>query len=163
LYKHKEDGGGPRSSLGGIEWGTATDGKRIYVAIANRNNLPYTLVASGQQIRWEAWSALDVATGRILWQTAEPTPGAIDRGSVSVANRVMYAGSNSGQMYALDATTGNILWNFASGGTVLDGPSIVDGALYWGSGYREIDGTGNNKVFAFTLARKHSDDRGERE
>jgi polyvinyl alcohol dehydrogenase (cytochrome) len=73
----------------------------------------------------------------------------------------MYAGSNSGQMYALDATTGNILWNFASGGTVLDGPSIVDGALYWGSGYREIDGTGNNKVFAFTLARKHSDDRGE--
>jgi hypothetical protein len=27
----------------------------------------------------------------------------------------------------------------------------------------EINGTGNNKVFAFTLARKHSDDRGERE
>ena len=116
---------------------------------------------SGQQITWGAWSALDVATGKILWQTADPTPGAIDRGSVSVANGVMYAGSNSGQMYALDATTGNILWNFASGGTVLDGPSIVDGALYWGSGYREIDGTGNNKVFAFTLARKHSDDRGE--
>jgi len=154
---------GPGSSLGGIEWGTATDGKRIYVAIANRNNLPYTLVPSGQQITWGAWSALDVATGKILWQTADPTPGAIDRGSVSVANGVMYAGSNSGQMYALDATTGNILWNFASGGTVLDGPSIVDGALYWGSGYREIDGTGNNKVFAFTLARKHSDDRGERE
>ena len=79
------------------------------------------------------------------------------------ANGVIYAGSNSGQMYALDATTGNILWNFASGGTVLDGPSIVDGALYCGSGYREIDGTGNNKVFAFTPARKHSDDRGERE
>jgi len=154
---------GPGSSLGGIEWGTATDGKRIYVAIANRNNLPYTLVPSGQQITWGAWSALDVATGKILWQTADPTPGAIDRGSVSVANGVMYAGSNSGQMYALDATTGNILWNFASGGTVLDGPSIVDGALYWGSGYREIDGTGNNKVYAFTLAGKHSKGRGERE
>jgi polyvinyl alcohol dehydrogenase (cytochrome) len=62
-------------------------------------------------------------------------------------------------MYALDATTGNILWNFASGGTVIDGPSIVDGALYWGSGYREIAGTGNNKVFAFTLADEK--DRGE--
>jgi len=68
-----------------------------------------------------------------------------------------------GRCNALDATTGNILWNIASGGTVLDGPSIVEGALYWGSGYREIDGTGNNKVFTFTLARKHSDDRGERE
>jgi polyvinyl alcohol dehydrogenase (cytochrome) len=150
---------GPGASLGGIEWGTATDGQRIYVAIANTDHLPFTLVPSGQQITWGAWSALDVATGNILWQTADPTVGTTDRGSVSVANGVMYAGSNSGEMYALDATTGNILWNFASGGTVIDGPSIVDGALYWGSGYREIAGTGNNKVFAFTLADEK--DRGE--
>jgi len=149
---------GPGASLGGIEWGTATDGKRIYVAIANSDHLPYTLVPSGQKITWGAWSALDVATGKILWQTADPTAGTIDRGSVSVANGVMYAGSNSGQMYAFDATTGNILWNFASGGTVIDGPSIVDSVLYWGSGYRNIQGTGNNKVYAFTLA--GSDNRG---
>jgi polyvinyl alcohol dehydrogenase (cytochrome) len=143
---------GPGASLGGIEWGTATDGKRIYVAIANSDHLPYTLVPSGRKITWGAWSALDVATGKILWQTADPTEHTIDRGSVSVANGVMYAGSNSGQMYALDATTGKILWNFASGGTVIDGPSIADGVLYWGSGYRNIQGTGNNKVYAFTLA-----------
>ena len=155
---------GPGASLGGIEWGTATDGQRIYVAIANSDHLPYTLVPSGQHITWGAWSALDVATGKILWQTADPTVNTIDRGSVSVANGVMYAGSNSGQMYALDTRTGNILWNFASGGSVIDGPSIVDGALYWGSGYRNIQGTGNNKVYAFTLAREknhgeHSDDK----
>jgi polyvinyl alcohol dehydrogenase (cytochrome) len=155
---------GPGASLGGIEWGTATDGKRIYVAISNSDHLPYTLVPSGQKITWGAWSALDLATGKILWQTADPIAGSIDRGSVSVANGVMYAGSNSGQMYALDATTGNILWNFASGGTVIDGPSIVDGTLYWGSGYREIQGTGNNKVYAFALGGekdqgKHSDDQ----
>src|SRR5246127_4247435 len=143
---------GPGASLGGIEWGTATDGKRIYVAIANSDLLPYTLVPSGQQITWGAWSALDVATGKIIWQTADPTPGTIDRGSVSVANGVMYVGSNSGQMYALNTKTGNILWSFASGGSVIDGPSIVDSTLYWGSGYREISGTGNNKVFAFSLA-----------
>ena len=156
---------GPGASLGGIEWGTATDGKHIYVAIANSDHLPYTLAPSGQKITWGAWSALDVTTGKILWQTADPTSGAIDRGSVSVANGVMYAGSNSGQMYALDAATGNILWNFASGGTVVDGPSIVDGALYWGSGYH-LAGTGNNKVYSFTLAGsddrgKHSDGQGE--
>jgi polyvinyl alcohol dehydrogenase (cytochrome) len=150
---------GPGASLGGIEWGTATDGQRIYVAIANTNHLPYTLVPSGQQITWGSWSALDVATGKILWQTADPTADTIDRGSVSVANGVMYAGSNSGQMYALDATTGNILWNFASGGTVIDGPSIVDGTLYWGSGYRNIQGTGNNKVFAFSVTGEN--DHGE--
>jgi polyvinyl alcohol dehydrogenase (cytochrome) len=55
-------------------------------------------------------------------------------------------------MYALDTMSGKILWNFESGGTVIDGPSIVDSTLFWGSGYREISGTGNNKVFAFTLA-----------
>jgi len=150
---------GPGASLGGIEWGTATDGQRIYVAIANSDHLPYTLVPSGQQITWGSWSALDVATGKILRQTADPTAGAIDRGSVSVANGVLYAGSNSGQMYALDTRTGNILWNFASGGSVIDGPSIVDGTLYWGSGYREVAGTGNNKVYAFTVP--DSDGRGE--
>jgi polyvinyl alcohol dehydrogenase (cytochrome) len=156
---------GPGASLGGIEWGTATDGEHIYIAIANSDHLPYTLAPSGQKITWGAWSALDVTTGKILWQTADPTAGAIDRGSVSVANGVMYVGSNSGQMYALDAATGNILWNFASGGTVVDGPSIVDGTLYWGSGYH-LAGTGNNKVYAFTLAGsdnrgKHSDGQGK--
>jgi polyvinyl alcohol dehydrogenase (cytochrome) len=90
-----------------------------------------------------------------LWQTADPTPGTLDLGSVSVANGVMYAGSDAGQMYALDASTGTILWSFASGGAVIDGPSIVDGVLYWGSGYRNIPpGIGNNKVYAFTLARE---------
>jgi polyvinyl alcohol dehydrogenase (cytochrome) len=144
---------GPGSSLGGIEWGTATDGQRIYVAIGNHDHLAYTLVPSGQQITWGAWTALDVATGNILWQTADPTAGTIDTGSVSVANGVMYAGSYSGQMYALDTKTGKILWNFASGGSVIDGPSIVDGTLYWGSGYRNIPpGIGNNKVYAFALA-----------
>src|SRR5260370_13093460 len=144
---------GPGSTIGGVEWGTATDGKHIYVAISNGAHLPYTLMPSGQQITWGAWSALDVATGKILWQTADPSAGTMDTGSVSVANGVMYAGSYSGQMYALDTTTGKILWNFASGGSVIDGPSIVDGVVYWGSGYRSVPPrTGNNKVYAFTLA-----------
>ena len=144
---------GPGASLGGIEWGTASDGKRIYVAVANSDKLPYVLTPSGQVITWGAWSALDVATGKILWQTADPIPGSIDRGALSVANNVVYAGSNSGQMYALDESTGTVLWNFASGGTVIDGPSIVDSTVYWGSGYAELDGTGNNKVYAFSLAK----------
>jgi polyvinyl alcohol dehydrogenase (cytochrome) len=58
-----------------------------------------------------------------------------------------------GKCTALDTITGNILWSFESGGSVLDGPSIVNGTVYWGSGYRKIaPGIGNNKVFAFSLA-----------
>jgi polyvinyl alcohol dehydrogenase (cytochrome) len=49
----------------------------------------------------------------------------------------------------MDAATGKILWSFASGGSVIDGPSIVDGFVYWGSGYRI--GTNNNKLYAFAI------------
>ena len=40
----------------------------------------------------------------------------------------------------------------ASGGEVIDAPSIVKGTVYWGSGYGNIaPGIGNNKVYAFTI------------
>src|SRR5258708_1227201 len=39
------------------------------------------------------------------------------------------AGQNLGNTWSRPA-----LWNFASGGTVIDGPSIVDGTFCWGSG-----------------------------
>jgi PQQ-like domain len=140
---------GPGSTLGGIQWGTATDGERIYVAITNGGKKPYPLI-NGQTVTSGAWSALDVHSGRILWQTPDPDQ-AFDMGSVSVANGVLYAPSFSGRMLALNALTGGILWSFQSGGSVLDGPSIVDGVVYWGSGYRNIKpGIGNNKVFAFS-------------
>jgi len=141
---------GPGGVLGGIEWGTATDGQRIYVAITNAGHLNYTLI-DGTTVTSGAWSALDPKTGRILWQTPDPV-GAMDMGAVSVANGVLYAPSFSGNMHALNAATGKLLWTFASGGSVIDGPSIVDGLVFWGSGYRRISpGTGNNKVFAFAL------------
>jgi polyvinyl alcohol dehydrogenase (cytochrome) len=80
---------------------------------------------------------------------------------VSAANGVVYAGSldaTGTDMYALDARTGQILWSFASGGSVTGGASIADGSVFWGSGYC---GTGcfgtstpplnNNKVYSFGL------------
>ncbi|HWC95492.1 MAG TPA: PQQ-binding-like beta-propeller repeat protein [Candidatus Sulfopaludibacter sp.] len=141
---------GPGGTLGGIEWGTATDQQRVYTAVGNNGNVSYTLL-NGQTINWGSWSGLDVATGKLLWQTADPTNGAMDLGSVSVANGVVYAGSTSGSMYAMDALSGKILWSFASGGSVIDGPSVVDGVVYWGSGYRIGTGGNNNKLYAFTV------------
>ena len=143
---------GPGSTLGGIEWGSAFDGTRIYVQITNADHQTYTLANGGPTIDWGSWAALDPQTGQILWQIADPTPGAIDPGSVSVANGVLYTDSYSGYVYAINAATGEILWSFNSGGSVIDGPSIVNGVLYWGSGYSHIaPGTPNNKVYAFTI------------
>lgn len=147
---------GPGGDNGGIEWGTATDGERIYVAIANSEHTPHILT-SGAITESGFWSSLDPATGRILWQTADPR-GGTDPGPVSVANGVVYAGSADpeGYMYALDGETGYFRWDFASGGSVLSAPAIVDAVLYWGSGYRrQVQNdrtTGNNKLYAFALS-----------
>src|SRR4029079_9201285 len=37
---------GPGGALGGIQWGSATDGKRIYVGIGNGDHLPWTIKAA---------------------------------------------------------------------------------------------------------------------
>jgi len=144
---------GPGGVLGGIEWGSATDGERIYVAIANAGKQAWRLEHSGQSVNGGFWSALDATTGRILWQTADPA-SAIDMGAVTTANGVVYVGSADavGTMYALDAGNGRILWSFASGGSTICGPAVVDGGVYWGSGYAKTAGfgtTGNNKLYAF--------------
>ena len=142
---------GPGSTLGGIEWGTATDGERIFAAIGNNLHEAYQMQPRGDTITWGSWAALDARSGSIIWQTADPTKGATDPGAMSVANGVAYAGSYSGFMYALDAKSGKILWSFDSGGSVIDGPSIADGVVYWGSGYgNKSPAKQNNKVYAFT-------------
>ena len=83
---------GPGSALGGIEWGSATDGNRIYVAIGNLYGIPYQNSSLGTA---GSWAALDPATGQIIWQTADPNRS-IDLGPVTVANGVVYAPSMAG-------------------------------------------------------------------
>jgi len=143
---------GPGGALGGIMWGSATDGERVYVANANGVQESHTLV-SGEQITWGSWSALDAETGEILWQTADPRQHKAS-GAVTVANGVVYAGSmdDEGHMYAMDALTGAILWDFASGGAVNSGAAVVNGTVYWGNGYARYGaGTPGRKLFAFSV------------
>jgi polyvinyl alcohol dehydrogenase (cytochrome) len=152
---------GPGGLFGGIEWGTAADGERVYVALANSEHRPYQLQPTGQPHNSGSWAALDAKTGRILWQIPAtgvdpraPTFGALALGSVSAANRVMYASGNGGDFVALDAVTGRILWTFPSGGTVISGPAIVHDTLYWGTGYdKRGRGIPNNKLYSFFVPR----------
>jgi polyvinyl alcohol dehydrogenase (cytochrome) len=149
---------GPGGTMGGLVWGSATDGDRIYVAEANSNQTPWTLL-SGSPVTSGFWSALDAATGQILWETADPFRlsdplYAIDTSPVTGANGVVYACSMDpqGHMYAIDGETGNILWSFASGGSCNSGAAISGGMVFWGSGYSHLGlGTPNNKFYAFQL------------
>ena len=151
---------GPGGGLGGMMWGSATDGKRIYVSISNAAHAPIEIASAtgeSQTTTGGFWAALDAATGAVLWRTPDPQ-GAIDIGALTVGAGVVYAGSLAPQgenMYALDAATGAVKWAFASGGSVAGGSAVVDGAVYWGSGYKigPVNGA-NNKLYAFGLAPK---------
>lgn len=138
---------------GGLMWGSAYDGQRIYTSNANSGYAPWTL-PNGSTAYSGIWSALDPATGAILWQTANPT-GYTAGGPVSVANGVVYACSQDplGYMFAMDAATGTILWAFESGGSCNGGAAIAGGTVYWGSGYAGFGppNTSNNVLYAFDL------------
>ncbi|MGX4694696.1 outer membrane protein assembly factor BamB family protein [Streptomyces sp. JNUCC 63] len=152
---------GPGGLGGGIQWGSATDGKRIYVAVTNYDNVPTTITsATGEKSTTKGgfWAALDAATGKLLWQTADPQ-GHKAHGFVTSANGVVYGGSmapKGNNMYALDAATGKVKWGFASGGSVVGGAAVVNGSVYWGSGYTSAmwpDKGTNNKLYAFSVGK----------
>jgi polyvinyl alcohol dehydrogenase (cytochrome) len=146
---------GPGSSLGGIMWGTAFDGQSIYAPESDFFGATWTLVG-GQAISNGAWSALNPQTGALEWQTDVPA-GARAYGPVSAANGVVYAGSSAPtgpNFFALSAATGAILWSYASGGSAASSPAIVDGNVFWGSGYSELSSngfTGNDLLYDFAL------------
>jgi polyvinyl alcohol dehydrogenase (cytochrome) len=148
---------GPGSSLGGIEWGTAFDGTRIYVPISNLFGIPCALQPSGTVVHGGSWAALNPSTGSIIWQTG--TPGSsMALGPASAANGVVFVASmdvnpQNPTMFALDASTGNVLWSYVAGSSVNAAPAIAGDSVYWGSGYSHLGplGTGNNKMFAFSV------------
>jgi len=62
----------------------------------------------------------------------------------------------SGYMYALDAATGATLWSFKAPGSVNSAPAVINGTVYWGTGYhnfpiRQPVGTASNTFYAFSL------------
>jgi len=147
----------PGGLTGGLQWGSATDGTRIYVAVSNSGPqgsanppLPWTL-ANGATTLSGGWAALDARTGKVLWTTPDPN-GSRAEAPVSVANGVVY-GCNldpvKGTMVALSAQTGAVLWSYNSGGACKAGASIADGVVYWGSG--DYSGFGPHKLFAFSV------------
>ncbi|HET8987736.1 MAG TPA: PQQ-binding-like beta-propeller repeat protein [Humibacillus sp.] len=141
---------GPGGTAGGLQWGSAVDGKRVYTANANSNFKPWGAggLTSG------VWSGLDAATGARVWETRPPYGGSTS-GPVTTANGVVFGCSLDalGHMYALNAATGQVLWSFASGGSCLSGAAISNGSVYWGSGYSNFGfGTANHKLYAFGLS-----------
>jgi polyvinyl alcohol dehydrogenase (cytochrome) len=144
---------GPGGSLGGIEWGSASDASSVFTPLSNLFDVPYQL-ADGEPATGGSWAALDPQTGAFQWQV--PTPdGSPAFGPPSEADGVLYVGdlaTGGDNMFALSASTGKLLWRYASGGSVASSPAIADGTVYWGSGYSTPKHHGeNDELYAFSI------------
>ena len=166
LWKTQVGAGGP---LGGVEWGMANDGRRLYVGVADAF-MPSPPGRPGL-------AALDPATGRQLWRAPTPhlpcawTGGAPCLTGVSaaptVADGVVFAGDMNGRLRAYAAATGKLLWEVDTGATRfatvngvswpggnIDGPGpvVAERRLYVMSGYQSsLGGPGVSVLLAFSV------------
>jgi polyvinyl alcohol dehydrogenase (cytochrome) len=149
--------------LGGIEWGMAADGQRLYVANAD--------VLAAENGR-PGLFALDPATGKDIWYTPSPRTACSWANGAPCFNAqsaspvaipgVVFAGTTDGHERAYSAADGGILWDFDTArgtyrtingiGNQAGGPidvtsgSLANGVLLLISGYRGVLGGGSNNV-----------------
>ena len=161
---------GKGSGLGGIEWGSATDGKNVYAA----NSDISTLTSAGANAPPPGGlAAIDIRTGKIIWKTMPPKtpcegkPGCSggQLAAVTAANDVVFSGGMDGHLRAYAAADGKILWDFdtepafptvngvtAHGGSMSGGgPTVSDRMVFVASGFTVTAGMPGNVVLAFEL------------
>ncbi len=152
-------------TVGGVEWGMASDGKNAYVSLAG-------WVWKNPRAEGSV-SALDLDTGKILWQSPNPPDACKNRRSgcataiaapATAIPGVVFAGSVDGHLRAYEATTGRVLWEYDSetdvkgingltghGGSINGaGTTVANGLVYQTAGYDAFAlGMGGNVLLVF--------------
>jgi polyvinyl alcohol dehydrogenase (cytochrome) len=127
LWQNRIGRGGP---LGGIQWGSATDGEKIYVALSDVVPEPVPEGTPGSQkslygggtFRMNPRAggglfALDLDTGKIAWHAPHPGCGeALGCGpgqsaAVTVIPGIVFSGGLDGHLRAYSALDGEIVWD----------------------------------------------------
>jgi polyvinyl alcohol dehydrogenase (cytochrome) len=163
-------------TMGGVQWGSASDGSNVYVALSDigRIMLTYSTFTDADPKRGGGMFALRLETGEKVWYT--PPPGCGERrrcspaqsAAVSAFPGVAFSGAVDGHMRAYSTTDGTILWDFDTiraydtvngvpgrGGS-LDGPgpAIGGGMIFFNSGYHTAGGMPGNVLLAFSVDAK---------
>lgn len=164
---------GKGGTLGGIEWGSATDQSNVYVALSDigRIVVPGSFATEADPKQGGGMFALGLEKGERVWYTLPPGCGDRKRCSpaqsaaVSAIPGVAFSGSVDGHLRAYSTKDGAIIWDFdtvgsfktvngveAKGGS-LDGagPAIGGGMLFVNSGYVIWGGMPGNVLLAFSV------------
>ncbi len=170
---------GKGGTVGGIEWGGATDGRNFYVALSDvafdvalkpgSNDRQYELNPNeGGGI-----FAFRADDGQRIWQT--PPPGCGDRRPCSPAQSAaitavpgaVFSGALDGHLRAYATTNGKIIWDYDTNrefktvnglpghGGALDvgGPVVAGGMLFVNSGSAQRNGLPGNVLLAFGVGK----------
>jgi polyvinyl alcohol dehydrogenase (cytochrome) len=170
---------GKGGTVGGIEWGGATDGRNFYVASSDvafevalkpgSNDRQYELNPNvGGGI-----FAFRADNGQPVWQT--PPPGCHERrpcspaqsAAVSAIPGAVFSGALDGHLRAYSTASGKIIWDYdtdrefkavngipAHGGALdVGGPIVAGGMLFVNSGSAQRNGLPGNVLLAFGLSR----------
>ncbi|NEX61950.1 outer membrane protein assembly factor BamB family protein [Noviherbaspirillum galbum] len=161
---------GAGGNLGGIHWGMASDGERIYVGVSDLNVQKQTIFDRPGKPAKQVVSkngrpgvyALDLRDGSVAWEAhptrdheGKPVP-AIFSAALSVTNDVLFAGALNGMLYAFNTKDGTMLWSSdastsparlaparpgVQGGTIDGaGPIVAGNDLFVNSGYSTFGG-----------------------
>jgi polyvinyl alcohol dehydrogenase (cytochrome) len=167
---------GKGSANGGVQWGMATDGQKVYAAVSDvgrtRPSDPLDTRRSILDPRdGGGLTALRIVDGSKAWYAA-PVPCAdgapsgcspAQPAAVTAIPGAVFSGSLDGHLRAFSAEDGSVLWDFdtvrtfetvngvkGKGGS-LDGPGavVVNGMVLVNSGYSRFGGMVGNVLLAF--------------
>jgi alcohol dehydrogenase (cytochrome c) len=79
-------------------------------------------IAGGFGANVGTFSAVDAATGKIVWQ--KRWPDSCYSASTTTAGNLVFIGRNTGELLAYDARTGNQVWSFQTGAGANNAPTI---------------------------------------
>ncbi len=88
--------------------------------------------APGDSTSGKFLKAIDIQTGKTVWEIPEIGGGILGSGLLATAGGLIFYGDASGAFIAADATNGKLLWHFNTGQTWKAGPMTytVDGNQY---------------------------------
>lgn len=82
-------------------------------------------IAGGFGKNLGTFSAIDVTTGKIVWQKRWPEESCY-AGSTTTKGNIVFIGRSGGDLQAYNATTGNLLWSFQTGAGANNAPSVFE-------------------------------------